>query len=93
MESQNGATYPQNYDVIVKWLAEALQGETLVATLILSNKFIAKDRLYELWEEIKMLDILEVAREKGIEEGKTLGIEEGRSNAKACKNSKPSYGK
>ena len=29
MNSQNGTTYPQNYDIIVKWLAEALQGETL----------------------------------------------------------------
>ena len=29
MKSKNGAKYTQNYDVIVKWLAEALRGETL----------------------------------------------------------------
>lgn len=29
MKSQNGTDYAQNYDVIVKWLAEALRGETL----------------------------------------------------------------
>ena len=59
--------------------AEKIPVRLLVATLILSNKFIAKERLYDLWEEIKMLDILEVAREKGIEEGKTLGLQEGKT--------------
>ena len=29
MESKDGADYAQNYDVIVKWMAEALCGETL----------------------------------------------------------------
>ncbi len=29
MKRQNGATYKQNYDVIVKWFAETLRGETL----------------------------------------------------------------
>ena len=49
----------------------------------MANKMIDKDRLAEIWEEIKMLDILEVAHEKGknegIEEGRSLGIEEGKS--------------
>jgi hypothetical protein len=48
------------------------------ATLIMSNKLIDKKRIEELWEEIKMLDVLDVAREKGMEEGKTIGIKEGR---------------
>ncbi len=43
------------------------------ATLVLSNKMIDKKRLLALWEELKMLDIVEIAREKGIEEGKSLG--------------------
>ncbi|MBT3388724.1 MAG: hypothetical protein HN417_12385, partial [Desulfobacula sp.] len=50
----------------------------LAATLVMSNKFIDKKDLTAIWEEIKMLDILEIAREKGIEEGKFLGIEEGK---------------
>jgi hypothetical protein len=49
----------------------------------MSNKLIDKERIKELWEEIKMLDVLEVAREKGMEEGieagKTLGIQEGKT--------------
>jgi len=53
------------------------------ATLILSNKMIDKKRLLALWEELKMLDIVEIAREKGIEEGldrgKILGIQEGKT--------------
>jgi hypothetical protein len=41
-------------------------------------EFSDKDRIHELWEEIKMLDVLEVAREKGLEEGKVLGVQEGK---------------
>ena len=29
MEEQNGKEYAQNYDIIVKWMGAALQGETL----------------------------------------------------------------
>jgi hypothetical protein len=50
----------------------------VAATLVMSNKFIEKRDLLAMWEEIKMLDIIEIAREKGIEEGKFLGIEEGK---------------
>lgn len=50
----------------------------LAATIVMANKLIDKDRIRELWEEIKMLDIIDVAKEKGVEEGivkgKTLGI-------------------
>jgi len=49
----------------------------IAATLIMSNKLIDKKRLEQLWEVIKMLDIIEIAREKGLEEGKILGIQEG----------------
>ena len=51
----------------------------LAATLIMSNKLIDKKRIEELWEEIKMLDVLDVAREKGMAEGKTIGIKEGKT--------------
>jgi hypothetical protein len=63
--------------------AKRLSSKILAATLIMSNKLIDKERIKELWEEIKMLDVLEVAREKGMEEGieagKTLGIQEGKT--------------
>ena len=57
--------------------AKKLSVRLVAATMILANKLIPKDRLETLWEEIKMLDIVEFAREKGIEEGKTLGLQEG----------------
>lgn len=56
--------------------AKKIPSRLLAATLIMSNKLIAKERLRQLWEEIKMLDIVEIAREKGIQEGKTLGVQE-----------------
>ncbi|MEZ4524621.1 MAG: hypothetical protein R2941_01700 [Desulfobacterales bacterium] len=59
--------------------AQKIPIKLLAATLVMSNKLIDKDRLRELWEVVKMLDILEIAREKGVEEGKSLGIQEGKS--------------
>lgn len=57
--------------------AGRLSVRVLAATLILSNKLIDKERLKALWEEIKMLDILEIAREEGLREGEILGMEKG----------------
>ncbi len=57
--------------------AGKISSRLMAATLILSNKIIDKERLKSLWEEIKMLDIIEIAREKGIEEGKVIGEQEG----------------
>ncbi len=63
--------------------AEKISARLLAATLILSNKLIDKEILVQIWEEVKMLDILEIAREKGIEEGlqkgRTLGLQEGKT--------------
>jgi len=59
--------------------AEKLPPRLIAATLILSNKLIDKDRLHQIWEEIKMLDILEIAEEKGIQKGKALGLQEGKT--------------
>jgi hypothetical protein len=50
----------------------------LAATLVMSNKFIDKKDLMAIWEEIQMLDILEIAEEKGFEKGKFLGLQEGK---------------
>ncbi|QTA84869.1 Uncharacterized protein dnm_008720 [Desulfonema magnum] len=58
--------------------AERISARLLAATLIISNKLIDKERLRGLWEEIRMLDIIEIAREEGMKEGKTLGILEDR---------------
>ncbi|NJL59934.1 MAG: hypothetical protein HC887_10110 [Desulfobacteraceae bacterium] len=60
------------------WRSGRISARLIAATLIMSNRFIDKDRLRALWEEIKMLDILEIAREEGMKEGKLLGINEGK---------------
>jgi hypothetical protein len=57
--------------------AQKISSAVLAATLVMSNKLIDKDRIEALWEEIKMLDVLEVAREKDIKEGMEKGLEEG----------------
>ncbi|MEZ4526313.1 MAG: hypothetical protein R2941_10370 [Desulfobacterales bacterium] len=63
--------------------AGKISSRLMAATLILSNKIIDKERLSALWEEIKMLDILEIAREKGLKEGlkegKAIGVQEGKA--------------
>jgi hypothetical protein len=59
--------------------AEKLPVRVLAATLILSNKLIDKNRLRQIWEEIKMLDIFEIAKEDGIQQGKALGLQEGKA--------------
>jgi len=47
--------------------------QLVAATLIMSNKQIDRATFNELWEEIKMLDVLKFAHEKGKEEGKEEG--------------------
>jgi hypothetical protein len=54
--------------------AEKIPVTLLAATLVMSNKFVDRERLKAFWEEIKMLDIFEIA----IDEGKALGILEAR---------------
>jgi len=69
---------------VVRFEKELLKLKTmdikfLAATLIIANKnkMIGKEKLNELWEEIKMLDIIELAREKGEE----AGLQKGRESA------------
>lgn len=57
--------------------AEKISIRLLAATLVMSNKLIDRQRLETLWEKIKMLDILDIAKEKGIEEGMAKGLEKG----------------
>jgi hypothetical protein len=56
--------------------AEKISARLLAATLIMSNKLIDKERIEQIWEEIKMLDIIEIAEKKGMEKGKAIGIQE-----------------
>ncbi|QTA86556.1 hypothetical protein [Desulfonema magnum] len=55
----------------------------LAATLVMSNRLIDKERLRAFWEEVKMLDIFEIAREEGeiigIGKGEIIGIEKGKN--------------
>ena len=63
-----------------------ISARLVAATLIMSNKLLTKEQLRTIWEEINMLDILEIAKEegmkegmeKGLQEGKTLGLQEGK---------------
>ena len=48
----------------------------IVATLIMSNKLVEKELLNTLWEEVKMLDILELAQEKGMEKGMVTAMQD-----------------
>ncbi len=57
--------------------AEMISDKLLAATLIMSNKLLSKERINEIWEEIKMLDIIEIAMEKGEETGFKKGEETG----------------
>ncbi len=54
----------------------------VAATLVMANKQIDTATFNELWEEIKMLDVLKFAHEKGREEGKKEGKEEGKKEGK-----------
>ncbi len=72
---ETGEERSEIVEQVIRFETELFHGEKiparlLAATLIISNKLIDKERIQELWEEIKMLDVLEVAREKGMEEGK-----------------------
>jgi len=49
----------------------------LAAALIMSDKFISKERLKALWEDIRMLDIIEIAMEKGMKKGEDIGMKKG----------------
>ena len=64
--------------------AKKISSRLLGASLIMANKMIDKKRLREIWEKIKMLDILEIAHEegekKGIEKGEVKGEAKGSRN-------------
>ena len=61
---------------------EKISAPLIAATLIMANKQIGEETFQELWEELKMLNILRFAHEKGMEEGvekgRKEGVEEGR---------------
>lgn len=62
--------------------AEKIPVRLLIATLIMSNKLIDKEKLRAIWEEIKMLDIFEIAKEEGFEKGWKEGKDAGWKEAK-----------
>ncbi|CAN2039585.1 DUF4351 domain-containing protein [Candidatus Magnetomoraceae bacterium gMMP-15] len=69
---------------------EKMSKKLVAATLIMSNKFVDKAILKQIWEEVEMLDIIEVAHEVayergveyGIHQGKDLGLKEGKDLGK-----------
>jgi len=56
----------------------AREKEKLIAmTLVAGNKFVEKEEISNIWEEIKMLTFMEYAEEKGLEKGLEEGLEKG----------------
>ncbi|MDM8516510.1 hypothetical protein QUF76_09940, partial [Desulfobacterales bacterium HSG16] len=79
---EKGKAKSEIVEQVIRFEAKLMQAKKIprklvVATLIMSNKLIDKELLNQLWGDIKMLDILEVAREKGFEEGEIIGISKG----------------
>jgi hypothetical protein len=54
-----------------------IKEKIIAMTLVAADKMVEREQLKNIWEEIKMLKVIEFAREKGIEEGMEKGIEEG----------------
>ncbi len=68
---------------VLKFEREQLQAgnmdiKFLAATLVMTNKILNKEKLKEFWEVIKMLDVIELAIEKGKKEGLEEGEEKGK---------------
>lgn len=57
--------------------AEKISKTLLAVALIFANKLLSKTFINDIWEEINMLDIIEVAMEKGEETGFKKGEETG----------------
>ncbi len=58
---------------------EKMSDRLLAAALVMSNKMVDKKFFQEHLEVLKMIDVIDFAREHGVEEGKSLGIREGKS--------------
>ena len=58
-------------------IEESLKQKMSALMLVLCNKIIEKEKLEEIWRELKMLKVIEFAEEKGIEQGIEQGIEKG----------------
>jgi hypothetical protein len=54
--------------------AEKIPDRLLAAALVMSNKMVDKKFFQEYLEVLKMIDVIDFARENGIEEGKSLGV-------------------
>jgi hypothetical protein len=62
---------------------DKLMDKLVVATIIMANKIVDKATLKRIYEEVKnMLDILEIAREDGMEKGRVAGRVEGKVEGK-----------
>jgi predicted transposase YdaD len=64
---------------IALFRAEKISARLLAAAMVMSNKMVDKKFFEENLEVLKMIDVIDVAREHGIREGKNIGIEEGKN--------------
>ncbi len=59
-----------------------IRTKVLGLTLVVSNRIVDKKLLDEIWEEVRMLKIMQYAEEKGLEKGMEIGLEKGRGKGK-----------
>ena len=62
--------------------AKKISDRLLAAAMVMSNKMVDKKFFEDNLEVLKMIDVIDVAREHGIKEGKHIGLEEGREEGK-----------
>ena len=56
--------------------------KVLGLTLVVSNRIVDKKLLDEIWQEVRMLKIMQYAEEKGLEKGLVIGLEKGREEGR-----------
>ena len=54
-----------------------IRTKVLGLTLVVANRIVDKKLLDEIWEEVRMLKIMQYAEEKGLEKGREEGLEKG----------------
>ena len=67
-----------------------IRTKVLGLTLVVANRIVDKKLLDEIWEEVRMLKIMQYAEEKGLEKGREegieIGLEKGRGKGKLSVN-------
>ena len=60
----------------------AIGRKVILLTMVVANRIVDTEVLNEIWEEVRMLKIMQYAEEKGIEKGLKKGIVKGREEGR-----------